>query len=145
MESAIGHGRQLIKLAARSRVKSLDRQAGGGREQVESGRRRDGVRPVSRAGPAQPASFFRPWGGLRNYDYMRSWGPVNWVRNLTTQGFEKEKKERLGLLFIFLWMIGKECNKKIFESKEISARVCWEADFCSVWGLSTSSFNYGSL
>jgi hypothetical protein len=99
MESAIGHGRQLIKLAARSRVKSLDRQAGGGREQVESGRRRDGVRPVSRAGPAQPASFFRPWGGLRNYDYMRSCGPVNWVRNLTTQGFEKEKKREVRAAF----------------------------------------------
>jgi hypothetical protein len=52
---------------------------------------------------------------------------------MITQGSKKEKKkERLGLLFVFWWMIGKEHNRRIFESKEISAQVCLEPDLCSM-------------
>jgi hypothetical protein len=73
--------------------------------------------------------FASPWG-LRNYDYMRSLGgPVNWVRKLIPR---KRRKKEVGLLFIFWWMIGKDRNRRIFESKEILAQVCWELDFCSV-------------
>jgi hypothetical protein len=42
-------------------------------------------------------------------------------------GASKEKKKRLGILFTMWWAIWKERNRRVFESKEMSAYQlsCW--------------------
>jgi hypothetical protein len=41
--------------------------------------------------------------------------PVGWVRQITRTGSRKERKQKLGILITFWWMIWKERNKRIFE------------------------------
>jgi hypothetical protein len=48
-------------------------------------------------------------------------GPVQWVKCLLKLGSKKEKKRKLGILFICWWMLWKERNRRIFEDKELAA------------------------
>jgi hypothetical protein len=59
--------------------------------------------------------------GLQGYDYMIiEGGPIQLYMLQLKAKPKKEKQRRLVVLFNFWWMIRKERNNRIFESKEKS-------------------------
>jgi hypothetical protein len=46
---------------------------------------------------------------------------ADWIRALSSSGTLKERKAKMGILFMFWWAIWKERNRRIFDNKELSA------------------------
>jgi hypothetical protein len=47
-------------------------------------------------------------------------GPAGWVIHFTSAFSPKERKKKLGLLFMFWWNVWKERNRRIFQNQEMS-------------------------
>jgi hypothetical protein len=67
-------------------------------------------------------NIIAPRNRLSSYAQMpRDEGATQWVRHNLKTG-TKEKKEKLGALFIFWWWVWKERNNRIFRNEEVPAQ-----------------------
>jgi hypothetical protein len=57
--------------------------------------------------------------GMSSYSQMRLLGgPTSWVSFLSSHASKKRRKQNLGSLFSFWWMVWKERNRRTFDFEE---------------------------
>jgi hypothetical protein len=54
---------------------------------------------------------------LQDNSLIAAGGPFEWVKQIRRSGSKEEKRKKMGILTTFWWMIWKERNNRIFQSK----------------------------